>query len=129
MDKKAQKRIELLRKKINDTQQRLAGARKQIQKTPELYISAITGFEVALKHRSGKLGLPAEPGEWLAVVLAHHSIEVVPLDLSICTTAVRLPSIHRDPCDRFIIATARLNQWPVVTGDRHFTHYGIEVIS
>jgi peptidoglycan hydrolase CwlO-like protein len=36
MDKKAQKRIELLRKKINDTQQRLAGARKQMDDPSEV---------------------------------------------------------------------------------------------
>lgn len=36
MDKKAQKRIELLRKKINDVQQRLAGARKQMDDPEEV---------------------------------------------------------------------------------------------
>jgi peptidoglycan hydrolase CwlO-like protein len=36
MDKKAQKRLELLRKKINDTQQRLAGARKQLDDPSEV---------------------------------------------------------------------------------------------
>ena len=36
MDKKAQKRIDLLRKKINDLQQRLAGARKQMDDPDEV---------------------------------------------------------------------------------------------
>lgn len=36
MDKKAQKRIELLRKKISDVQQRLAGARKQMDDPDEV---------------------------------------------------------------------------------------------
>lgn len=36
MDKKAQKRIDLLRKKINDLQQRLAGARKQMDDADEV---------------------------------------------------------------------------------------------
>ena len=36
IDKKAQKRIELLRKKINDVQQRLAGARKQMDDPSEV---------------------------------------------------------------------------------------------
>ena len=103
-------------------------ARKRIQATPDLHISALTGFEIALKNRSGKLVLPAQPDEWLEVVLSHHGIDVIPLDLQICTTAVQLPTIHRDPCDRFIIATARINHWPVVTADRHFEEYGIEVV-
>lgn len=36
MDKKAQKRIELLQKKIKDLQQRLAGARKQMDDPAEV---------------------------------------------------------------------------------------------
>jgi peptidoglycan hydrolase CwlO-like protein len=36
MDKKAQKRIEILRKKVNDIQQRLAGARKQMDDPSEV---------------------------------------------------------------------------------------------
>jgi peptidoglycan hydrolase CwlO-like protein len=36
MDKKAEKRIELLRKKINELQQRLAGARKQMDDPQEV---------------------------------------------------------------------------------------------
>jgi peptidoglycan hydrolase CwlO-like protein len=36
MDKKAQKRIEMLRKKVNDIQQRLAGARKQMDDPSEV---------------------------------------------------------------------------------------------
>ena len=36
MDKKAKKRIELLRKKVGDLQQRLAGARKQMDDPQEV---------------------------------------------------------------------------------------------
>ena len=36
MDKKSQKRIDLLHKKINDVQQRLAGARKQMDDPDEV---------------------------------------------------------------------------------------------
>ncbi len=36
MDKKAQKRIDLLNKKMNDLQQRLAGARKQMDDEAEV---------------------------------------------------------------------------------------------
>jgi peptidoglycan hydrolase CwlO-like protein len=36
MDKKAQKRIDLLRKKVQDLQQRLAGARKQMDDPDEV---------------------------------------------------------------------------------------------
>jgi len=43
------------------------------------------------------------------------------------TTA--LPYVHRDPADRFIIATALIRNLPVVTTDRRFSQYGVTVIS
>jgi PIN domain nuclease of toxin-antitoxin system len=72
----------------------------------------ISAFEIGLKYRSGKLKLPAPPLEW-----------------DVCVTATKLPDVHRDPCDRFIIATARLHGLPVITGDPHFSAYGIDVLS
>jgi len=43
--------------------------------------------------------------------------------------ATELPEVHRDPADRFIIATAILGNLPVVTTDRRFRDYGIQVIA
>ncbi len=42
--------------------------------------------------------------------------------------ASALPEIHKDPADRFIIATALLNGCVVVTGDRRFPEYGVETM-
>lgn len=103
-------------------------ARERIDSAPGVHVSAITGFEIGVKSRAGKLGLPAVVSEWLKVVLEHHDIEVVPLDLQICVAATELPLVHRDPCDRLIVATARTYGWPVVTADPRFSSYGVEVI-
>ncbi len=103
--------------------------RRAIKEAPILSISAITGFEIGLKYRSGKLNLPLPPTEWLEGILKHHGISVIGLDMAICIKATELPPIHRDPCDRFIISTGLLNRMPVVTADRRFVEYGIEVLS
>ncbi len=103
-------------------------ALKRIDNAAGLHISAITGLEIGLKYRSGKLELPALPVEWLKVVLDHHDIKAVPLDLYTCVAATELPMIHRDPCDRLIIATARANGWSIVTADTRFSMYDVEVI-
>ena len=103
-------------------------AHARIAAADSLHISAITGFEIAVKTRSGKLKLPALPAEWLRTVLPHHRIDVAPLALSICEAATELPRVHRDPCDRLIIATARCHGRPVVTADPQFAPYGIDVI-
>lgn len=103
-------------------------ARSRIAAEPAVHVSAISGFEIGLKHARRKLVLPVPPAEWLEAVLAHHHIAVVPLSLETCVAATQLAPVHRDPCDRFIIATAKRYRWPVVTADPVFGEYGIEVI-
>lgn len=47
---------------------------------------------------------------------------------TIILRASALPEIHKEPTDRFIIATALLNGCVVVTGDRRFSEYGVETV-
>jgi len=102
-------------------------ALRMIEQAPIVYISAITCFEIGIKHRSGKLKLPLSPREWCEGILKHHDISVLQVDAEICIKATELPLIHRDPCDRFIIATAMLNELLVVTADERFGEYGVGV--
>lgn len=104
------------------------GVRKRLASAALVYVSAISAFEIGLKHRSGKLSLPLPPAEWFGAVVDHHALTVHPLDWEICLAATTLPALHKDPCDRFIIATARKLAVPVVTSDPHFGAYGIEVV-
>ncbi len=100
-----------------------------IEDAPVVFVSAISAFEIAVKCRSGKLRLPVPPMEWFRGIVDHHGLAVEPLDWDVCVAAVDLPPIHKDPCDRFIIATAKLRRLTVVTGDPVFSSYGIDVIS
>ena len=68
------------------------------------------------------------PQEWFEKVVAHHGLAVLPLALNDCLTAAQLPPHHLDPCDRFIIAAAKLQRLTVVTADQQFEKYGVTVI-
>jgi PIN domain nuclease of toxin-antitoxin system len=103
-------------------------ALKKIDEALDVYVSAITGFEIGIKHRVGKLQLPVPPEEWFDEVLNFHRIEKLDLDLELCIRASQLPMFHKDPCDRFIIATALTLQMPVVTLDRRIGEYGVKLI-
>ena len=102
---------------------------KQINESPAVYVSAISGFEIAIKVAKGKLALPHAPQEWFEKVVEHHGLTVLPLELNVCIAAAGLPPIHNDPCDRFIIASAKLNDLTVVTTDESFEKYGVTVLS
>lgn len=103
-------------------------ARKKIESASAVYVSAISGFEISIKRQKAKLGLPLPTIEWLSQVVEHHGLTLLPLDPETCIRAAELPPIHEDPCDRFIIATARLHDLEVVTVDKRFEQYGITII-
>lgn len=103
-------------------------ALKEINAAPAVYVSAISGFEIAIKVAKGKLKLPHSPQEWFEQVVEHHGLTVQPLELDVCIAAAELPPVHDDPCDRFIIAVARLHDLPVVTADERFEQYGVTVL-
>lgn len=105
-----------------------AATRKALSISSVVSICAISGFEIALKVTRGKLELPLPPCEWLAGMVAEYDLQVIDLDLELCQQAAELPSIHRDPCDRFIIAAAFRVDAVVVTADPVFARYGIDVL-
>ena len=86
-------------------------------------MSAITALEVAIKQKSGKLELPLPPLDWFAEVLEFHGIRELPITSSVAILSVQLPSLHNDPCDRIIIATARMNAMGIITGDKLIGQY------
>jgi PIN domain nuclease of toxin-antitoxin system len=104
-------------------------ALKEINEAAAVYVSAISGFEISLKISKGRLELPHPVGDWFKRVTEHHGLTILPLDLEVCIAAAELPPIHDDPFDRFIIATAKLNELAVVTADEHFEKYGLTVLS
>lgn len=106
-----------------------AGAVEAIDEAGMVFISAISAFECTLKYHQRKLELPAPPQTWLNEVLSHHRVDVLPIDLATCVAAAELPWHHRDPTDRFIIATALLKQLAIVTADGNFAAYGVPVLA
>lgn len=104
-------------------------ARRRIDAAPAVYVSAISAFEVGVKAAGGKLKLPTPAREWWAAAIGHHGLSVLPVDAEISLKSTELPSIHRDPADRLIVATALLRKLTVVTADKRFVEYGVKVLA
>ena len=103
-------------------------ARQRLAEARTVWYCAISGFELALKVRDGKLELPEEPAAWLKAVARRYGLTEIPLDTELCAAGALLPAHHGDPCDRFIIASALAKDVPVVTADGRFKDYGVETI-
>lgn len=85
-----------------------------------LFVSAVTAWELGLlATRTGLTGaIIGDARRFFAAVVARARLEVVPLTAEMALEAAYLPGpFHRDPSDRMIIATARLNKFRLVTDD------------
>lgn len=88
-----------------------------------LYVSSISAFEISLKHKKGHLQLPQPPGTWFKKALKLHGIEEVYINSDILVKACMLPSIHNDPADRIIIATAQIHNAKILSKDKLISQY------
>ena len=89
-------------------------------------ISAISVWEVGNKQRKRPaaldLGLPF--ADWLAIATKPSLIRVFPVDAEIARLASALPgSLHDDPADRLIVATAIVHQLTILTSDEKILAY------
>ena len=103
-------------------------ARETIENAWYLFVSPISLWEIVFKHKIGKLELNLPPREWFELLKSEYCLQMIPLSEEIVSRASELPLHHRDPADRFIIASALINDLPVITTDSNFAHYGVRVI-
>lgn len=94
-----------------------------------LVLSAISPWEIAIKWRLGKLKLPEHPREWVARLAGEFGVEALPVSRVHAVAVADLPDHHSDPFDRFLIAQAQVEQIPILTADRSFAAYDVEVIA
>lgn len=94
----------------------------------ELYASHASLWEISLKHAAGKLTLPATPRVWWQDQIRTWSIIELPLSAEVLFRSTELPSHHKDPFDRVILAQAGMDTYRVVSPDGEFPPYGAPVI-
>ena len=82
-----------------------------------LFVSAISAFELGIKHGKGALTLPLEPDSWYAEVLDFHGLHEISVNGRIAARSTMLPRLHSDPCDRILVATAEEHGLRILTPD------------
>ena len=86
-------------------------------KSNELFISAITPWEIAMGVRRGRIKIAGNVLDWIQEALDALSALVASLEPAIAVDAVDLGWDHADPSDRIIVATARRLGAPLITAD------------
>ena len=108
---------------------RLSGLAQELIVEPsnEVYLSAASAWEIAIKYGIGRLTLRVPPDEYVADQRRLHRIESLPVGEEAVLQVHKLPDIHRDPFDRVIIAQAIIEGLAVVTPDPLIKEYPVRV--
>ncbi len=94
-----------------------------LETTDSLAVSSISCWEAVLLERLNRIELPLTVDRWLEEALSGSGVYVLPINKTIAILAGRLPYHHRDPADRFIIATAIINNIELISFDSRFSSY------
>jgi PIN domain nuclease of toxin-antitoxin system len=93
----------------------------------ELLVSAATVWEMAIKASLGRLRLSDPVDVYMAEKVAQ-GYRMLPVSWAHAASVEKLPWHHRDPFDRLLAAQALSERYPLVTRDRAFRKYGIDVV-
>lgn len=99
-------------------------AREAIAEAEVVWVSAVSGWEVAIKSALGRLRL-SEP---FSALLAADDFTELPLNLAHTNRLEQLPAHHADPFDRMLIAQALVERATIVSNDRALEPYGVKAI-
>lgn len=89
-------------------------------------LSAISLWETAMLVERGRVTLDRDLGSWLRAAAAPECVDLVPITPDVAAESALLPAtLHRDPADRLLIATARVMSCPVLTRDERILKSGL----
>ncbi len=94
----------------------------------EVFLSAASAWEIAVKHRLGKLPLPAALDEFVPAQRAAHGIEPLTVEEESALHVAKLPDLHRDPFDRMLVAQALVGGLVLVTPDDTIRRYPVRTL-
>ncbi|HEV2135197.1 MAG TPA: type II toxin-antitoxin system VapC family toxin [Terracidiphilus sp.] len=86
-----------------------------------IHVSAATVWEIAIKRATGKLVFSGST----AKSIARHGFSPLPITVEHAEWAGSLPSLHRDPFDRLLVAQAQLENLILVTIDQQILRYQV----
>ena len=94
----------------------------------EIYVSSATAWEIATKHRIGKLPEAGDAVKNFVELITQSSMTAHPVLIKHALMAGSFPQTHRDPFDRMLAAQSKLDELPLMTKDSAFNQFNIKQI-
>jgi len=94
----------------------------------ELFLSAASSWEIAIKSNLGRLDLPDDPRTYVPDSMRAIGVDPLSVEHSHALAVCDLPPHHRDPFDRLLVAQGRALRLPIVTADPQMALYDVETL-
>lgn len=94
----------------------------------DVFVSAASAWEIATKYRIGKLSQAALLAADVASAIAQQGFHELPISLRHAQIAGGLPGLHRDPFDRMLIAQSISEDMALVSQEKIFAPYGVQLL-
>lgn len=88
----------------------------------DVHVSTASVWEAAIKAALGRLEVELDD---LEEAIVRNGFRPLPIGFRHAVTAGRLPSVHRDPFDRMLVAQASVEELRIVSHDQVFERYGL----
>lgn len=91
----------------------------------DVLVSAASAWELATKHRIGKLPDAEALARDITGAIAEQNFTELPITVDEAARAGALPGPHRDPFDRMLIAQALARNLILISSESLFDRYGV----
>ena len=113
-----------------DGSDRLSARARSLYVSPdnEVYLSAASAWEIGVKYSIRRLQLAEPPALFVPAQRDAHGISALPIDEESALHGARLPFLHRDPFDRFLVGQAIVHGMTILTPDPLIAQYPARVM-
>jgi PIN domain nuclease of toxin-antitoxin system len=94
----------------------------------EIFLSAVSAWEIAIKVAKKRLTIPEEPVRFVPSRMHLHGFQPLPVQIHHATRVYQLPMYHTDPFDRLLIAQSQIESIPLISLDTMIHNYDLEVV-
>jgi len=89
----------------------------------EVFVSAASAWEIAIKHATGTLRFSGPPERIVPAARERYGFQSLPVDEASALHVGKLPPLHADPFDRILVSQAIVHGLTIVTPDPLVTQY------
>lgn len=94
----------------------------------EMWLSVASVWEMQIKLQLGKLQLKLPLKEIIEGQQQTNNIQVLEITLAHVLALESLPALHKDPFDRLLVAQANVESAVLISGDRIFEQYPVQLL-